>query len=237
MQDQLLDMLLKDDEITWKSIIMDLIKSEQMNPWDIDISLLTKKYIETVKQLKEANFFVSGNVLIAAALLLKIKSSRILTEDIANLDNYLFSQDEEEFEELEESYRIQDEEIPKLAIKTPQPRKKSVSVNDLIRALQGALKVSKRKEIKRELERSFKPPEVPEKKVDITALIKDIYEKIMQFFKKEENVTFSKLVISEKKEDKILTLLPLLHLDNQEKIDLYQAEHFGEIEILKNKKN
>ena len=233
MQDQLLDMLLKDDEITWKSIILDLIKSEQMNPWDIDISVLTKKYIETVKQLKEANFFISGNVLLAAALLLKIKSSRIITEDIANLDSFLFSQEEEEFDSFEEHNYINEESIPRLAIKTPQPRKKTVSVNDLIKALQNALKVSKRKEVKRELERSFRPPDIPEKKVDITALIKDIYEKIINFFKKEEQVTFSKLVMSEKREDKILTLIPLLHLDNQEKIELFQQEHFGEIEILK----
>ncbi len=233
MQDQILDMLLKDDEITWKTLLLDLIRSEQMNPWDVDISLLTKKYIETIKKLKEANFFISGNVLLAAALLLKIKSNKILTEDIVNLDNYLFSQDEEEFEEFEESYQIQEEEIPKLAIKTPQPRKRTVSVNDLIKALQNALKVGKRKEIKRELEKSFRPPEVPEKKIDITELIKNIYEKIKNYFKKEEKVTFSKIVMSDKREDKILTLIPLLYLDNQEKIDLYQQEHFGEIEILK----
>jgi len=172
-------------------------------------------------------------VLLAAALLLKIKSSRIITEDIANLDSFLFSQEEEEFDSFEEHNYINEESIPRLAIKTPQPRKKTVSVNDLIKALQNALKVSKRKEVKRELERSFRPPDIPEKKVDITALIKDIYEKIINFFKKEEQVTFSKLVMSEKREDKILTLIPLLHLDNQEKIELFQQEHFGEIEILK----
>jgi len=232
MQDQLLDMLLQEDELTWQTIIYDLIKSEQMNPWDIDISTLTKKYIQVIKQLKEANFFISGKVLLAAALLLKIKSHRLITEDIANLDSYLFSK-EEEFEEIEDHSYIQDEEIPRLAIKTPQPRKKRVSVNDLINALQKALKVSNRKEIKKQLERNFKPPEVPEKKIDITELIKDIYEKIMNFFKKKESVTFSKLVVSGKREDKILTLIPLLHLDNQEKINLYQEQHFGEIEILK----
>ena len=54
----------------------------------------------------------------------------------------------------------------------------------------------------------------------------------------KETLTFTKLVPSEKKEDKIYTFIPLLHLDNQEKVNLMQKEHFGEIEIeiLDNKK-
>ena len=43
MQDQILDMLLKKDELTWKDILYDLIKSERMDPWDIDVSKLSKK--------------------------------------------------------------------------------------------------------------------------------------------------------------------------------------------------
>ena len=39
----------KTDEITWQTIIFDLVKSEQMDPWDIDISLLTQKYIDFEK--------------------------------------------------------------------------------------------------------------------------------------------------------------------------------------------
>ena len=42
---------------------------------------------------------------------------------------------------------------------------------------------------------------------------------------------FSELIDSDRKEDKIATFVPLLHLTTQEKIDLYQKEHFGDIEI------
>jgi len=235
MQDQLFDMLLKENEITWQDIIYDLIKSEQMDPWDIDISLLTKKYIDTIKQLKEANFFISGKMLLAASLLLKIKTNKLLTEDIANLDNILFPK--EEYEELqEEIFDRSTVEIPQLAIKTPQTRKRKVSVNDLINSLQKALKVSNRKTMKRIREKEFNTPGIPEKKIDITKLIKDIYEKILNFLKVKEKITFSEITNSEKREDKILTLIPLLHLDTQEKISIDQKEHFGEIEILRFKR-
>ena len=233
MQDRLYDMLLKRDEITWQSIIYDLIKTEQMDPWDIDISVLSKKYIEAIRKLEEANFLISGKVLLAAAFLLRIKSDKLLLEDLANFDSFLFSKEEEHYEELEEPIDRRDIQIPKLAVKTPLTRKRKVTVNDLIIALNRALKVSERKTLRRLHEKHIDIPEVPEKKIDITILIKNIYEKVLEFFKKKDRVTFSEIVNSDRKEDKILTLIPLLHLDNQEKINMQQQEHFGEIEILK----
>ncbi|MBS3117529.1 hypothetical protein J4430_01460 [Candidatus Woesearchaeota archaeon] len=68
MHDRIYDLLIKQDEITWQNIILELIRTEQMNPWDVDISLLAKKYLETVRKLQEANFFVSGKVLLAPTL-------------------------------------------------------------------------------------------------------------------------------------------------------------------------
>ena len=59
MQDQILDLLMKEDEITWQTIIYDLIKTKQINPWDVDISKLASEYIEIVRKLQETNLFVS----------------------------------------------------------------------------------------------------------------------------------------------------------------------------------
>lgn len=240
MQDKIYDMLIKEDEITWQTIIQDLIKSEEMNPWDIDITLLTKRYLNTLKQLKEANFFISGKVLLAAAILLKIKTNKLVNEDFAKFD--LILNPPEEIEDLMEDYgyqKLNDEiikEKPKLTIKTPLPRKRKVSLDDLMDALKKALEVNQRR-VRRKLDAQKVDVTIPEKKVDITALIKDVYDKIINFFKtKKEVLTFTKLVPSERKEDKILTFIPLLHLDNQNKIDLKQEEHFGDISIEINNK-
>lgn len=82
-------------------------------------------------------------------------------------------------------------------------------------------------------EQEMKPPEIQEKKIDITQLIKDLYGRIKDFVAKtKDRLTFSLLIPSNKKEDKILTFIPLLYLANQEKVELNQEEHFGEIEIL-----
>src|SRR3989338_11430047 len=100
MHDQILDLLLKRDEITWQSIILELVKSEEVDPWDIDISLLSQKYLETVRKLKEANLFISGKVLLASAILLKIKSEKFLNEGFATLNNLLFPP--EDIEEMDD---------------------------------------------------------------------------------------------------------------------------------------
>jgi segregation and condensation protein A len=234
MQNRLFDMLVQQDEITWQTIIYDLIRTEQMDPWDIDISLLAQKYIQTVNKLQEMNFFISGKVLLASAILLKIKSHKLMEEDIAGFDSYLFNTGQEELSlgDLEEIPRLKREELPKLTIKTPQARKRKVSLQDLMNALQKALEVNQRRVIRKiREEQGYSMPVIPQRKAEMSLLIKEIYTKIIGFFQKKESVTFTKLVSSERKEDKILTLIPLLHLDTQGKINMVQEQPFGEIEI------
>lgn len=228
-------MLLKRDEITWQTIIYDLVSSEQLDPWDIDISVLSKKYLETIKKLKETNFFISGKVVLASAILLKIKSDKLLDEQIAHFDNLLFNTEIEELEDFEEkNQRIKLMENPRLTIRTPQARKKKVTVADLIYALEKALEVDRRRTIRKiELESVPENLKLPEKKIDITHIIKELYNKIVNFFAtKKERLTFERLVPSNKKEDKIYTFVPLLHLANSQKVDLRQEVPFGEIEVV-----
>jgi|SRR3989344_3171695 len=238
MQDQLFQMLIQKDEITWQSMIYDLIKSEQMNPWDIDISLLTKKYLETIQKLKESNFFISGKVLLAASILLRVKSDKLVNEEIFNFDNKLY-QREDEFSEIESTVfsdapgPIRDIELPRLTIRTPMPRKRRITINDLMDALQKALEVNQRRVV-RQMQIDNADVQIPERKIDISKLIKELYDRIINFFRsnEKEDLTFNKLVLSDKKEDKILTFIPLLHLDNQEKIIMEQDKPFADIRIL-----
>ena len=227
----------KTDEITWQSIIYELVKSEQMDPWDIDVSLLTQKYIDMLRGLKEHDFRVSGKVLLAAAILLKIKSNKLVGEDLSELDRLLIGV-EEGMEELgfDEAAKIEKlTEIPTLIPRTPQPRKRKVSIFDLVEALERALEVKKRR-----LLHSIPPLnlEAPRKKKDITEIIREVYGKIKAFFFRAlaEKLTFTKLLPSESKEDKVHTFIPLLHLAQQSKIELVQEAPFGEIEVLLKKK-
>ena len=94
MQDKIWDVLLKEEEIGWRSILYDLVKSEKMNPWDINITLLTQKYIQVVKELPEHDLKVSGKIILAAALLLKMKCSHLIDNDISRFDDLMNPHDE-----------------------------------------------------------------------------------------------------------------------------------------------
>src|SRR3989344_5516616 len=149
MQQELISMVLEKDEVSWQTILYDLVKTEQMNPWDLDLSALTQKYIITVKQLQETNFRLSGKVLLAAAIMLKMKCDYFQDHDLKELDALFARMDENEGSEFFSEFSY-----------------------DLFRT----------------------------------------NEKI-------------------EKEDKVYTFIPLLHLENERKVDMLQTEHFGEISI------
>ncbi len=231
--EQIMRILLEKDDISWQQIIYELVRSEQMDPWDIDISLLTKRYIEMIQKLKELNFRVSGKIVLAAAILLRIKSTKLVGEDMLELDKLIEQTETMEPDLLDDisPERIKDllnGEKPTLIPKLPQPRKRKVSIHDLVRALEKALEVKER----RLMNSMPKSIIVPKKPVDITIIIKELYIKIKRFFSAGlAKLTFDKLIPSKNKEDVVYTFVPLLHLATQRKIDMLQEVPFGEIEI------
>lgn len=239
MQDTL-QLLLEKDDVTWKSILYELVRTEQMNPWDIDVSVLSQKYVATIKDMQQHDFRISGKVLLAAAILLKIKTEHLLEHGMSELDRLLArtqeqSMDDNFFSEFSQDlFQVAekvDEEKPPLIPRTPQPRHRKITIYDLAEALQKALEVKKRK-----LDRAYPIINItiPKRKFDITQVIRDVYSKIKTYFHHngQKPLTFTQLLPNEAtREEKAFTFIPLLHLDNQRKIDLMQKEHFGEIGI------
>lgn len=225
--------LLFGDKLSWQAIIYDLINTEQLDPWDIDISLLSQKYLEKIKELEEANFFVSSKVLLAAAFLLRIKSELLLNRDIQDLDDILFGKKEEKHY-IQERIEL-DEDVPGLIPRTPLPRFKKVSLQELLAALGKAITTENRR-IKRvvlakqqEIETALS---LPKRTINLKDQIKSVYDKLVEIFdKREERFAFSELA-GDTPESKVSAFIPLLHLDTQHKVWLEQEEHFDEIWIL-----
>ncbi len=238
-QDQFYDLLVS-RELSWQAIIYDLIKSEQLDPWDIDLVLLSKKYVEKIKEIQEVEegiFFISSKVLLAAALMLRIKSE-VLHNNILSIDEILFEKKSKKDETLGGSQIIDfvPDEMPEILPRTPLPRSRKVTLQELMKALDKAINTEHRR-IKKEL--TFRRARydidvvLPKKKVDIREKIKEIYKKIKGFFfgKNVERLTYTMLA-GTKRDERIACFLPILHLDNQEKIILEQEKPFDEIDIL-----
>jgi len=234
MQEKIFDLLLNQDELNWKNIIYDLVKTEQMDPWDIDLSLLTQKFIQIIKEMQEHDFKIPGKILLAAAVLLKIKATHLIDNDISNLDKLINQHDgipeEELFEEMEQRLRNPNAAHPQLIPRNPQPRNRKVSVEDLVEALQRAMATKKRILAQ---QRPVKFP-MPKRKIDILEVIRDIYHKINYYTNKDPNqkLTYTRLLPPRAgKQEKVYTFMPLLHLENEHKIEMQQQNHFDEIVI------
>jgi len=226
--------LLFSREIGWQEIIYDLINTEQLDPWDLNITILTDRYMEKINKLEETDFFISSKVLLAAALLLRIKSEILLNKYLKTIDEILFGKTEKKQHVLE---RIElDEEIPELIPKSPMPRYKKVTLQELINSLNKAITTENRrinKEIinKNALRKSSLL--IPKKKFGIKNKIKAIYDRLFSHFEKNQQeikIPFTEF-IGENKEERIISFSPLLHLENQKKIWLEQENHFDEIHI------
>ncbi len=224
--------LLFGDQLSWQAIIYDLINTEQLDPWDIDIVVLTNKYLERIHELEEANLFVSSKVLFAASLLLRIKSEIVLNRDIPSLDAILFGEREEK-KYIQERIEL-NEEIPELVPRTPLPRFRKVTLQELMEALGKAFNTENRRIRKvatlkqQELETAIA---LPRRNINIKDRIREIYSKVKSIFlNRDEKLAFSELL--EKHDgDKVGTFVPLLHLDYQNKVLLEQENHLDEIYI------
>jgi len=93
-QEQFQDFVFNEN-MSWQEIIYDLINTEQLDPWDINLSTLSQKYLTRIRELEEANFMLSSKVLLVSSLLLRIKSELLINRYIRDLDDILFSKDDE----------------------------------------------------------------------------------------------------------------------------------------------
>ena len=224
--------LLFGNNLSWQSIIYDLINTEQLDPWGVDICLLANKYLERVQALEEANFFISSKVLFAASLLLRIKSEILLNQYLPSLDEILFGKKEEK-QYVQEKIEF-DDEVPELVPRTPLPRFRKVSLQELMAALGKAITTENRR-IKRVIIDKERALEIgivlPKRKYELKAQTDLLYKNLKDFFNSgnEEKVSFSHLFGD--KENKLAYFLPLLHLDCQHKVFAEQESHFDEIYI------
>lgn len=233
-QQEQIHSILFNREIGWQEIIYDLINTEQLDPWNIDLIILTNRYLEKIREMEEADFFVSSKILLAATLLLKIKSEILLNKYIKSIDEILFGKEEKKKTILE---RIElDEDIPELIPRVPMPRFRKVSLQELIDSLDRAITTENRR-IKKEVINSSAIHEgeffLERRRFNIKDKIKDIYNNLFQHFKNNKEqirVPFSEF-IGKDKDERVVSFLPLLHLENQKKIWLEQNKHFDEIYI------
>lgn len=233
--EQVLAVVMEGDEITWQSILFDLVKTGGMDPWAIDLTTLTQEFLAVVERLAETNFRMNGKVVLASAMLLKLKTSALLEQDINALDQLLAQQDDQILDPLEEDLmpgrqRIKVEGVPRIFPKSPQPRQRQVSIYDLVDALEQALEVNTRRQ--RRILFSYPEVRIPERKIDLHGAMDGIFMRVQDHYgRSTATLTFDDLAQGLDRQGKIYTFIPLLHLTTARRTDLNQPEAFSTIFI------
>ena len=68
-------------------LLLHLIKENKMSIFDIEITTLTKQYLELVEDAKSINLEVASDFLVMAATLLEIKSKSLLPKEVIDIDD------------------------------------------------------------------------------------------------------------------------------------------------------
>jgi len=234
--------IITSDKPDWQAIIYDLIHSEQLDPWDIDIIVLTNKYFQKLYELEgETDFYISSKVLLAASLLLRIKSEFLLNKSLRSIDEILFGR-KEELKKIVERIIVEEDDLPILIPKTPLPRARRITLSELMSALNKAINTESRR-IEREVsfKRAKKISEInlPEfRRIDLKDRIKQFYARVLTSINKKavkpdrdlNKISYENL-IGKEREERLACFLPLLHLSNNKKLWLEQESHLEEIWI------
>ena len=205
---------------TWREVLMELVESNSIDPWNIDIGKIANEYVQTIRKMKVMELHIPANMTLAASILLRMKSDSMV----------MFK---EEVQEAEDGIVVprQIPEVPQLIPKFRLQPHKKVSLTDLMDALDEAIKSTER--------RAIAAAEIPAP-LDFFVIKEDIDEKIAAAHKLissnlsgEGVVEYSKLArLFGSQRSAISDLfIPLLFLSHRKEIDIAQEEFFGEIFI------
>ncbi|MFP3949475.1 MAG: segregation/condensation protein A [Candidatus Micrarchaeia archaeon] len=205
---------------SWKQLLMELVTSEKLDPWDIDIVAVADGFNKMVKEMEKFDFSVPANVILASAILLKYKSNalRII---------------EEEPEEIPEPEPVEvgDEQVPQLRIKSRIPPKVPLTLNQLISEMEKVIKYDEAEPKPRLPKKTREVMEIPLPDYDIEKEMEKLYSRMQNEKDSEDLVLFSRLVKEKTPKETILTLSPLLHLAQEKAVGLRQDRFWGEIFI------
>ena len=206
------------DQPAWKTILVDLVKSAKMNPWDIDVSELTAKYLKKINQLEHNSLRVPANAILACAILVKTKSKYLKLSSI--------EEEEEEDKGISEEQReLFLEELPDL-IANRSLREGRISLDELVDSIEGIIQQT---DSKKGVTRNIPRMELDFDTTSIEERLEEVFDLIKNKADSQGIVLFDDLVTNKENDSIIDTFLPVLFLMNSGKILAYQEEFFGSI--------
>jgi chromatin segregation and condensation protein Rec8/ScpA/Scc1 (kleisin family) len=198
---------------------------EQLDPWDVDLIKLTSGFIKFIREARELDFRIPAKIVFVATVLLKLKS------DYLSLFEEQTAMEEAVEKEKEMVDLGVDPKLIKLGLPMKRMPKRQVSVDELVTALRKALSVREKKVKRHRMWKRRIQLELPTED-DITERIEKMMGDIENALEgsKKDSVKFKDLV-EWNRENVVERFVPLLHLEQSNKVQTNQEEFFKEIYI------
>ncbi len=196
---------------TWRSILFDLVARGRVNPWDVDIAVVVESFLEHMKKMERLNLYVSGNLVLATSILLKLKALQLS-----------FEEEEEEEEIVVEGVEVREPPV------MPLPKARPITVQELVEAVERAMEKVKRAKPKEVREAPQPPPPM------ITFEEEKVEEKIERLYHRLKEmgdvINLTSLIRQEQERvEQVRILLYSLFLANEGRLQLWQVEPFKDI--------
>ena len=199
-------------------MLMGLVVSKEVDPWNIDIVELTAKYLAQIRRLQELDLRLSGKTILVASILLRMQSENIFREDAV-----------EEEDEAGEEFDVEIRPI------LPPLRRISgkITLPQLMEALLQALEDADRKKTLKPRKRRDQKHvvRIDEHRANIEEQVNALYNKICEMVAEHGVITLLDLIDGPGQLVLARTFLFVLYLETKGKIELTQDELFGEIYI------
>lgn len=234
------------------ALLVSMAKSGKIDPWNIDIVDVTDKYLIQMAEKKASNLKNTGRTIWLASVLLKLKSNVLVGLDPMDFDSIMAQENFEEYDDdFEPDYNaapvrknnvVSIDEALKRRLSTRLNRKRTVTLQDLIKQLKFYEELDKKQALKNTLERAkrrarsyenFSADDIVnlahEEYIDKT--VNKLRTKLEEIFVKSTKVELSNLV--EIGMDKISAYIALLFLSAESDIELVQEEFYGDLFVQK----
>lgn len=254
VEENIFDIDTPDEALDGIALLVSMAKSGKIDPWNIDIVDVTDKYLIQMAEKKSSNLKNTGRTIWLASVLLKLKSNVLVGLDPMDFDSVMaqdnFEEYTDDFEpEYEEPIRktivVSINEALKRRLSTRLNRKRTVTLQDLIKQLKFYEELDKKQALKSTLERArrrarsyanFTAEDIVNLAHDeyIDRTVEKLRTKLENIFVKSVNVELNDLV--EIGMDKMSAYIALLFLSAESDIELVQKEFYGKLYVCKEEK-
>ena len=217
-------------------LLLHLIKSSDMNIFDIEIEKITRQYLEYIEAMENMNLNIASEYLVMAAELIEMKSSILLPKPKIEEDEYeedprdLLIQrllEYKKYKEVTESFKELEQERKQIYTKVAENLKNYQGEEnhpildiDLDILMDAFRKFLERKEDEKPIHTTVTTKEYS---------VKQRSREIRSLLKSKKNVKFEELFDIRKKDYVVVTFLSILSMCKKQELEITQSTNFAEI--------